>query len=286
MTLLRSFARSGLLPVVLGAAALAVAAPAAAQGDPPAWTRPIAPFNVLGPIDYVGTEGLAAYLIRTPAGAILIDAPMKENAAAIERSIAARGVKHRDVKLILLSHAHFDHAGGLAALKKATGAKLVVGAGDAAAVNTGVPPGETSYGVIRFPAARVDRAIRDGETVSLGGVTLTAVATPGHTPGCTSWSMKLPHQGRTLDVLFACSVTVAGNKLVGNKRYPAIEADFRRSFAKLGTMTPDVVLPFHRESVDLLGRVNRGALVDRSVLPKMVADARTAFDADLAKQRQ
>ncbi|MFL0414448.1 subclass B3 metallo-beta-lactamase [uncultured Sphingomonas sp.] len=286
MTLLCSFAGRRLLPAVLGAAALFVAAPAVAQGDPPAWTRPIAPFNVLGPIDYVGTEGLAAYLIRTPAGAILIDAPMEQNAAAIERSIAARGVKLADVKLILLSHAHFDHAGGLAALKKATGAKLVVGAGDAAAVNTGTPPGETSYGVIRFPAAKVDRAIRDGQQVTLGGVTLTAVATPGHTPGCTSWSMKLPHQGRTLDVLFACSVTVAGNKLVGNKRYPGIEADFRRSFATLGAMKADVVLPFHPESVDLLGRVKRGALVDRAVLPKMVADARTAFDADLAKQRQ
>lgn len=270
---------AGALPLLLAAA------PAAAQNDPPAWTRTIAPFNVIGPIDYVGTEGLAAYLIRTPAGAILIDAPMAENAARIERSIVARGARLSDVKFILLSHAHFDHAGGLAALKKGTGARLVVGAGDAAAVNTGVPPGETSYGVVRFPPAKVDLAIADKGQVSLGGVTLTAVATPGHTPGCTSWSMKLPHQGRTLDVLFACSVTVAGNKLVGNRRYPGIVADFRRSFARLGALSPAIVLPFHPESVDLIARARRNVLIDRAVLPKLVADARTAFDADLAKQR-
>ncbi|WP_258043092.1 subclass B3 metallo-beta-lactamase [Sphingomonas sp. NBWT7] len=261
-------------------------APATAQPDPPAWTRPIAPFNLLGPIDYVGTEGLAAYLIRTPAGAILIDAPMAENAAAVERAIAARGVKLADVKLILLSHAHFDHAGGLAALKRATGARLIVGAGDADAVSTGVPPGETSYGVIRFPPANVDRAIRDGGRVALGGVTLTAIATPGHTPGCTSWTMRLQHRGKPLEVLFACSVTVAGNKLVGNRRYPGIAADFARSFDRLGALKPDVVLPFHPETVDLIGRAKRRALVDRSILPKLVADARTAFAADLAKQRR
>jgi glyoxylase-like metal-dependent hydrolase (beta-lactamase superfamily II) len=264
-------------------AALGMAGPAGAQLDPPAWTRPVAPFNLIGPIDYVGTEGLAAYLIHTRNGAILIDGTMKENAAAIERNVVARGVKMRDVKYLLLSHAHFDHAGGLAALKRASGAKLVVGAGDAAAVNSGIPPGETNYGVIRFPAAKVDRAIRDGERVTLGGVTLTAIATPGHTPGCTSWTMQLPGP-KPLKVLFACSVTVAGNKLVGNRAYPGIVADFRRSFDSLGAMDADVVLPFHPESVDLMGRRARGELVDRAVLPKMVADARIAFDADLAKQ--
>lgn len=261
---------------------LGVAAQASSQ-NPSAWTRTTPAFNVIGPIDYVGTEGLAAYLIHTSAGAILIDGTMPENAAAIVRNVVARGVKMRDVKYLLLSHAHFDHAGGLAALKRASGAKLVVGAADAAAVNSGIPPGETNYGVIRFPAAKVDRAIRDGERVTLGGVTLTAVATPGHTPGCTSWMMRLPGS-KPLNVLFACSVTVAGNKLVGNRAYPGIVADFRRSFDKLGAMQADVVLPFHPESVDLMGRKARGALVDRTVLPEMVADARTAFEADLTKQ--
>lgn len=268
----------------LCAAALLIGAAPASAGDPPAWTRPIPPFNLIGPIDYVGTEGLAAYLIHTSAGAILIDAPMAENVARLEKSITAR-VRLRDVKLILLSHAHFDHAGGLAALKKATGARLVVGAGDRDAVTTGTPPGETTYGVIRFPAAAVDRGIRDGEAVQLGGVTLTAVATPGHTPGCTSWSMRIRAGGVLRDVLFACSITVAGNRLVRNHRYPEIVADFRRTFDRLATVKADIVLPFHPETTDLLNRARGGALIDAGVLPEMVAKARAAFAADLAKQQ-
>lgn len=267
-------------------AALLAAAPASAQLDPPSWTRATSPFTLIGPIDYVGTEGLASYLIHTRAGAILIDAPMAENVARIEYAVRARGVKMREVKYLLLSHAHFDHAGGLAGVKKLTGARLVVGARDASAVSAGIPPGETSYGVIKFPAAKVDVAARDGSKVTLGGVTLTAVSTPGHTPGCTSWKMRIIEKGKPLDILFACSITVAGNKLVGNKRYPGIVSDFRQTFAKLGGIQADVVLPFHPESVDLFARAKRGELVDRTILPRMIADARIAFEADLAKQQK
>ena len=265
------------------AAVSALAGPAVAQ-DPPAWTRPIAPFRVIGAIDYVGTEGLAAYLIHTSAGAILIDGTMEENAPVVARNIVARGVKLRDVKLILVSHAHFDHVAAVAALKRMTGAKLVAGAGDRAALESGIPPGETSYGVIRFPAVPVDRAVRDGDRVTLGDVMLRAVPTPGHTPGCTSWAMRIVQNRRPLDVLFACSLTVAGNRLVGNRRYPGIVADFRKSFNRLGALKADVVLPFHPESVDLMSRVAKNTLIDRAVLPKMVGDARAAFATDLAKQ--
>lgn len=266
------------------AAVAALAGPAVAQ-DPPAWTRPIAPFRVIGEIDYVGTEGLAAYLIHTSAGAMLIDGTMEENAPVVARNIVARGVKLRDVKLILVSHAHFDHVAAVAALKRMTGAKLVAGAGDRAALESGIPPGETSYGVIRFPAVPVDRAVRDGDRVTLGDVMLRAVPTPGHTPGCTSWTMRIVQNRRPLDILFTCSLTVAGNRLVGNRRYPGIVADFRQSFDRLGAVKADVVLPFHPESVDLMGRVAKNTLIDRAVLPKMVGDARAAFAIDLAKQK-
>ncbi|PTQ65851.1 metallo-beta-lactamase class B [Sphingomonas sp. PP-CE-3G-477] len=265
-------------PLLLGAA------------DPRAWTRPQAPFPIAGPITYVGSEGIAAYLIKTSAGAILIDGTLAENAGMIERNIANAGVRSRDVKLILVTHAHFDHAAGVAALKRATGARVVAGARDVGALETGVPPGETSYGVIRFPPVHVDRGVRDGDKVKLGNVTLTARATPGHTPGCTTWTMQIPAKPRALDVVFPCSVSVAGNRLIGNRAYPGIVADYRRSIAMLGMLHADIVLPSHPELADVIARGQRrkagdtNAFIDPALLPKIVAKAKVAFDADLAKQ--
>ncbi|RZM34030.1 MAG: subclass B3 metallo-beta-lactamase [Sphingomonas sp.] len=265
-------------PLLLGAA------------DPPAWTRPQAPFPIAGPITYVGSEGIAAYLIRTSTGAILIDGTLAENAGMIERNIAAAGVRPRDVKLILVTHAHFDHAAGVAALKRATGARVVAGARDVRALDTGIPPGETSYGVIRFPPVHVDRGVHDGDKVTLGNVTLTARATPGHTPGCTTWTMRIPAKPRPLDVVFPCSVSVAGNRLIANRAYPGIVADYRRSIAMLGTLHADIVLPSHPELADVIAKGKRRqagdttAFVDPTLLPKIVAKAKVAFAADLAKQ--
>lgn len=269
---------------LIGLAALLLATPAAAQLDPPAWTRPTAPVPLIGPITYVGTEGLAAYLIRTDAGAILIDATMEQNVSAIERNIVASGVPLRQVKLILVSHAHFDHVSGLAAMKRATGASVVAGIRDVPALESGIPPGEVSYGVIRFPAVKVERGVRDRETVRLGSTSLRAVATPGHTPGCTTWTLRIADRGRRRDVVFPCSVTVAGNRLVGNRRYPGIVADFRTSFARLAALRADVVLPGHPESADVLGRAKSDTLVAPGLLRTIVVKARDDFDRELAKQ--
>ncbi|RXD05744.1 subclass B3 metallo-beta-lactamase [Sphingomonas sp. UV9] len=274
----------GALAIVAGAPLLIGAA------DPPAWTRPQAPFPIAGPITYVGSEGIAAYLIRTSAGAILIDGTLAENAEMVERNIVAAGVPLRDVKLILVTHAHFDHAAGISAIRRATGARVVGGARDVRALETGVPPGETNYGVIRFPAVDVDRGVRDRQTVTLGNVALTARATPGHTPGCTTWTMRIPAKPRPLDVVFPCSVSVAGNRLIGNRAYPGIVADYRRSIAMLGTLHADIVLPSHPELADVLARGKRRkagdktAFVDPTLLPRIVTKAKAAFDADLAKQ--
>ncbi|MEH3047132.1 subclass B3 metallo-beta-lactamase [Sphingomonas adhaesiva] len=272
-----------LLAAVLPAAVL-LAAPAAAQLDPPAWTRPIPPVRLIGPVDYVGTQGLAAYLIRTRDGAILIDATMAENAPAIERNIQALGVRLRDVKLILVSHAHFDHAAGLAAMRRDTGAQVVAGAGDVEALETGIPPGETNYGVVRFPAVPVARRVRDGDKVTLGGVTLRAVATPGHTPGCFTWTMRIAQRGRPLDIVFPCSVTVAGNKLFGNARYPRIVQDYRASIARLAALHADVVLPAHPEMADVLERAKAGTLVAPGLLRQIVLKARDDFDREWLRQ--
>ena len=281
MGMTRAMIRRSLLAAAL------LATPAAAQLDPPAWTRATAPFRIVGDIWYVGSEGLAAYLIKTPGGAILIDATMAENVPAIERNIVAAGVRLRDVKYLLVSHAHFDHAAGNAAMKSATGAKVVAGLADVAALESGIPPGETNYGVIKFPAVKVARGIRDGETVKLGNTVLTAVATPGHTPGCTTWTTTAVEAGRKLRVVFPCSVTVAGNKLIGNQRYPGIVGDFRKSFAKLATVSADVVLPGHPEGADVMQRHAKGgadAFTAPALLGDIVAKSRDAFEIELAKQ--
>ena len=276
---------------LVGALAIAATAPLLlGAADPPAWTSPQAPFPIAGSVTYVGSEGIAAYLIKTSAGAILIDGTLAENAGMIGRNIEKAGVRLRDVKLILVTHAHFDHAAGVAALKRATGARVVAGIRDVRALDTGTPPGETNYGVIRFPKVHVERGIRDGETVTLGTTTLTARATPGHTPGCTTWTMRIHGKSRPLDVVFACSVSVAGNRLIGNRAYPGIVADYRRSIAMLGTLHADIVLPSHPELADVIARGKRygagdtTAFVDPALLPKIVAKAKVALDADLAKQ--
>ena len=266
-------------------ATLLAGAPAAAQlGSPASWTTPRTPVPLIGPVTYVGTEGLGAYLIRTRSGAILIDATMAQNVPAIERNIRTLGVPLRDVKLILVSHAHFDHAAGLAAMRRDTGAKVIAGEGDVEALRTGTPPGETDYGIVRFPPVPVSRGVRNGDTVTLGDVTLRAVATPGHTPGCTTWTMRVTERGRPLNIVFPCSVSVAGNRLIGNRRYPGIVADYRASFERLAALPADVALPMHPEGADVFGRARNGTLVAPGLLRTMTATAREDFEREWRKQ--
>ncbi|WP_026325817.1 subclass B3 metallo-beta-lactamase [Sphingomonas sp. Mn802worker] len=270
--------------MIAGTTLVAPALASAATPNPPAWTRPAAPIHLVGPIWYVGSEGLASYLIKTRDGAILLDATMAENVPAIERNISAVGVPLDRVRLLLVSHAHFDHAAGDAALVRDTGARVVAGAGDVAALESGIPPGETSYGVIRFSPVKVSRAIRDGDRVTLGGVTLRAIATPAHTPGCTSWSTRVVERGRSLTVLFPCSVSVAGNRLIGNGRYPGIVADLRGSIARLARERADVVLPFHPEQADVRRRAAEHQLVAPTLLPAMMRTASADFERELTRQ--
>ena len=256
-----------------------------AASDPPAWTRPAPPVHLIGSIHYVGSEGLASYLIRTTEGAILIDATMAENVPAIRANIERLGVPIRDVKLLLVTHAHFDHAAGNAAMKRATGARLVAGAGDRIALETGRPPGENISGEVDFPKVAVDRGVRDGDTVRLGGVTLVARATPGHTPGCTSWTMRITERRRPLDVVFPCSTSVAGNRLIGNRRYPGIVADYRASLQMLARLPADIVLPAHPEQAEVLVRKARGTLVAPGLLRRLALASRGDFERELTKQQ-
>jgi len=264
---------------------------ATVSSTPAAWRKPVKPFRIVGDIYYVGSEGLAAYLIKSPQGAILLDGTLAENAAMIERNIEALGVPLNQVKLLLSDHAHNDHVGALAQIKRDTGASLAAGAGDRWALEHGQPPGQVDYTPFPFPPVKVDRAVRDEETVQVGPNVLTAHSTPGHTPGCTSWSMTVQEGGRPVDVIFLCSITVAGNVLVGNTAYPGIVDDFRSTFAKLAATKTDVVLTSHPEIADVLGREARwkpgqpNPFIDPVVLAAIVATARENFGTALKTAR-
>jgi metallo-beta-lactamase class B len=222
------------------------AGPAARQFDASSWNRPFEPFTIAGPIHYVGTSELAAFLITTPAGHALIDGGLPESAPLIERSIRQLGFKVEDVELLLTTQAHFDHVGSLAALQKASGGKVMVMAGDAALVEAG-GKGDYLFGDSQqFPAVKVDRVLQDGDIVNLGGITLKAVLTPGHTKGCTTWTTEIADGGRTLKVAFAGSTGVnPGTVLPSMPTYPTIGADFDRAFKAQAALTPDIWLAAH-----------------------------------------
>lgn len=273
------------------AIALSASFPANA-GMPAAWTEPTRPFQILDNIYYVGTKGLASYLIVSQRKAILLDGTLAENAPHIEDNIRALGFKLEDIKIILNSHAHYDHAAGIAQLKKDSGARFMAMAQDKSALEHGMPEGDTDYGRIDFPAVQVDRTLKDGDVVSLGDVRMTATLTPGHTKGCTTWSMVSTDDGKPLRVVFPCSITVAGNILVGNKGYPGIVEDFRSSFDRLGKMEADVVLTAHPEFSDVFAHKARkdagekDAFVDTGLLHRMVEKSRAAFEEELKKEQK
>ncbi len=254
------------------------------------WSEPRAPYNVAGNIYYVGTKGIGVYLINTPKGAILLDGATEKGADVIAANIKALGFKLSDVKYLIETHAHYDHVGGTAKLKNATGAVLIASAGDRRALETGRHDGENSAGIGTFPAVKVDRIIADGGKISLGGTTLTAHITPGHSRGCTSWTMTVNDKGAPRNVLFFGSTTVAGNILVGNKVYPGIVQDYRKSFAKLKAMKADILLTNHPEFADLdekrdaqiAGKAD--AFVDASALPALIKELEAAFNTELARQ--
>jgi len=269
------------------AAGLGTAAPAFAD-DPPEWSTPVKPFRIAGNVYYVGTKGLAAYLIVSNRGAILLDGTTAENAPLIERNIETVGVPLHAVKRLISDHAHHDHVGALAEIKQDTGAEFLASAGDTWALEHGRVRGDLNYTPKAFAPIKVDRVVRDEETIQLGDVTLTAHLTPGHTPGCTSWSTTVQDEGRERKVLFLCSITVAGNVLVGNHGYPQIAADYRATFRKLETLQADIVLPSHPDLADVLEREarreagERDAFIDPQALPSLVAHFSMAFETALA----
>ena len=254
------------------------------------WNEPLAPFNVIGEIHYVGSATVGAFLITTPEGHILIDGILPQTAPQIAANVEALGFKMRDVKILLNSHAHFDHAGGLAGLQMRSGAMLIASAADRPALERG----DVGYGPsagMKWPPIRVDRVIGDGETVMLGGVALTAHMTPGHTAGCTSWSMPVKGaDGAQHTAFFHCSATVAGQSLAP-EAYPGMVAAYRTTFARVRALKADVFLANHDNFFDLDAKRARrlagdaNAFVDPDGLQTFNTELEAAFEKELARQQ-
>jgi metallo-beta-lactamase class B len=209
------------------------------------WNQPVKPFRVIGNIYYVGASEVSSFLIVSPKGHILLDSGFAETVPLIRNNVKELGFKLEDIKVLINSHAHFDHAGGLALLKELTGAKLMMSEADASLMSNG-GKGDFQWGEkLSYTPAAVDRILHDNDKVELGDVTLTARLTPGHTKGCTTWTMKVKEDGKLLDVVFLGSTTIPGYKLLGNPKYPNIADDYAHTFDLLKSLHCDVFLGPH-----------------------------------------
>jgi metallo-beta-lactamase class B len=278
---------------IAAVATLAMTGTARAQGNA-SWSRPHAPFKIADNLYYVGTEGLANYLITTPQGHILINSDLEANVPMIRASVEQLGFKFTDIKILLISHAHWDHNAGSAAIKAQTGAQYMVMDADVPNVESG---GKTDFqygsnpGSL-YPVTKVDRVLHDGDQVKLGDAVLVAHLTPGHTKGCTTWTMKVRDGGRTLDAVIVGSPNVnAGYKLVNNPLYREIAADYEKMFRVLKALPCDVFLGAHGDYFDLdskyarLQKGEKSVFVDPDGYKKYVADKEQAFRTELAKQK-
>ena len=255
---------------------------------------PFPEHHVIGNIYFVGSRSLGIYLITTPQGHILVNAGLAASVPGIQKSVEMLGFKFSDVKILLISHAHYDHDAGAARIKDLTGAKYMVMDADVPVVESGGKE-DFFYGErkeMRYPAAKVERVLHDGDTVSLGGVVLTAHVTPGHTKGCTTWTMKVQDGGKSYDVVIVGSPNVnEGYNLVNNAAYPAIASDYERGFQVLKSLHCDVFLGAHGDYYGMEAKYARikdgGAnpFIDPDGYKNYINEREAAFRAELAKQR-
>ena len=263
---------------------------AVAQNDP-SWTEPFPPFQIVDNLYYVGSKGLANYLIATPLGHILINGDLEANVPMIQSSVEKLGFKFSDVKILLISHAHWDHDAGSAMIKRITGAKYMVMDADVPVVESG-GKSDFHYPKELYPPVKVDRVLHDGDEVKLGDVSLVAHLTPGHTKGCTTWTMKVNQGGKAYNVVIIGSPNVnTGYKLVGNQQYPNIVEDYERTFRVLKSLPCDYFLGAHGSYFNMEEKYARrkesGAMpfIDPDGYKKYVADREQAFRKELARQR-
>jgi metallo-beta-lactamase class B len=276
-------------------AVVALAGPAYAQQQIPAdWIEPFPPFRIADNLYYVGSKGLANYLITTPQGHILINSDLEASVPLIRASIEKLGFKFRDVKVLLINQSHWDHAAGSAAIKKLTGARYMVMDADAPVVQSG---GKTDFhyggdASTHYPPTTVDRILKDGDRVTLGDVVLTAHLTPGHTKGCTTWTMQVKVDGQSRNVVIIGGTAVnSGFKLFNNAQYPNIVKDYERAFAVLKSLPCDIPLGAHGSYFGLDAKYQKAskgdatAFIDPDGYKKNVASAEKDFLTELARQK-
>jgi len=263
---------------------------AAAQQNP-TWTEAFSPFHIAGNLYYVGTRGLASYLIKSSDGLILINSDLPENVPQIKASIEQLGFKFSDVKVLLISHAHWDHDAGSAKVKELTGAKYMVMDADVPVVESGGKEDfRYSDAKYQYPPTKVDRVLHDGDEVRLGDATLVAHKTPGHTKGCTTWTMKVKEGAKSYDVVIVGSPNTNDFKLVNNEKYPTIAQDFEKGFRVLKSLPCDIFLGAHGAYFNMDAKYPKFKAGDTSVwvdpagYKAYVENREKAFRAELAKQ--
>jgi metallo-beta-lactamase class B len=260
---------------------------------PRGWAEPREPFHVVGNVYSVGSAEVTSFLIATPKGHVLIDAGFAESAPQIIRNIDKLGFKLEDVKALVISHAHFDHVGGLAELKRRTGAQIVASRADAEAMARGGRDDPQFADSIPFARVYADRIVQEGGVVRVGPTELVAHITPGHTQGCTTWTtVQRDEDTPPQHVVFNCSLSVPDEyRLIGNPRYPRAVEDYERSFRALRALPCDVLLGPHAsffQQDERRARMADGApnpFVDPGACTAYLDRAEQAFRAHLEKER-
>lgn len=260
----------------------------------PEWTARLPPFRIAGNLYYVGSKDLASYLVTTPKGNILINSDLEANVPMIQASIEKLGFKFRDTKILLISHAHWDHDAGSAKVKKLTGAKYMVMDADVPVVESG-GKADFQYGgnpTMLYPPAKVDRVLHDCDRVTLGDTTLVAHLTAGHTKGCTTWTMQETVAGKTYNIVIVGSPNVnPGYRLVGNTAYPKIAQDYERGFRVLQSLPCDIFLGAHggyfglEEKYPRMKEGDANPFIDPAGYKNFVAEKEREFRTKLAKQK-
>lgn len=255
------------------------------------WNKPIEPFKLIGNVYYVGVSEITSFLITTPKGHILIDGGFAETAPIIKANIAKLGFKLEDVKILLNTQAHYDHAAGLADLKRWTKAKMLISAEDKILLENG-GKGDFAFGDdYSYEPVKADKILKDGEKIKLGGVSLKTILTPGHTKGCTSFWLEVKENGRKYSVIFVGSTTAPGYKLNGNEKYPNIVTDYEKTFSVLRKLKPDVFVASHGNFFNLPEKAEKlrqgkspNPFIDSQVYLNFLDDTEKAFREKLRQK--